>query len=173
MNKIFTVINDFSIINPSFLFQTFLLFVFLRHCRTLHYHWLPEEVFKTCLCPLVALQFFYSAVHPCLSKWFLDTQEFSESIFVEVLVPLQFVIVSYIWFFEQLPGLFKRKIFLLGDHKLYLSVSLVLVFAILENGLDVVEIFDELVSLDWADSFNFGCIVAATQDAHIDELLFG
>ena len=167
---------NFQIINQqrkiSFflaLFYWFLLLFYHRAC--LRDHWLAEKGFQSWLYSFVGLNFLNRSLDSELCKLFFLDQKVPQSFFVNVLFPFEFVILSHFWIFEQWAGFFVRKILFFGNDELWSLWIFVFFFTMLKNIFDWSKFFNKLVSLDWTDSFNFGGIITATKDAHINEFL--
>lgn len=139
---------------------------------TLHYSWLPEEGLQSCLSPLIALQFLHGSLYPRLRKPFLLDQELPQRLFIDILFPLQFIVISHIWVLEELSRFLKGKVLLLWKDELDFSLSLVLFLAEVQDVFDGTKFLDELVCLDRTNSFDFGGVVATTENAHVDKFIF-
>jgi hypothetical protein len=121
----------------------------------------------------VGFQLFYCSIDPAFSEPFLAAKEFPECFLVDVLLPLEFVVVGDLRVLEQLSGFFKGEVLLLGQDEFDLAFPLVLALAVLEYVLDAVELLDEFVGFHWSDPLYFGGVVAAAEYAHVHELLLG
>ena len=139
----------------------------------LHHSWLPEEGLQPCLRSLIALQLLHCSFYPRLRKPFLIDQKLPQRLFVDILLPLELVVVCHIGLLEELSRLLVGKVLLLGQDELDLALFLVLLLAEVQDVFDGAEFLDELVGLDGADSFDLGGVVAAAEDAHVDEFIFG
>lgn len=140
---------------------------------TLYDSWLPEEGLQPCLSPLVALQFLHCSLYPRLRKPFLLDQELPQRLFIDILFPLQFIVISHVGVLEELSRFLEGKVLLLRKDELDLALSFVLLLAEVQDVFDGAEFLDELVCLDGTYSFDLRGVVAATEDAHVDKLIFG
>ena len=92
--------------------MTLLFALFLLSSRALHYCWFSKKGFQTSLSALITLQLLHSAFHSRFSKALFLTQEFLESLFVDILLPFQLEIICDVGLPEEFSCLLIREVFL-------------------------------------------------------------